>query len=103
MLAKMSYQPKERDMIAMHHDFVADHGDRMERITSSLVDFGIPDGDSSMARTVSLPAAIATKMVLDGKIPHRGVHIPVDPGIYNPILDELATMDIALTEKTYPL
>jgi hypothetical protein len=99
----MSYAEGEQDMIAMHHDFVADHGDRQERITSTLVDFGIPGGDSSMARTVSLPAAIATRMVLDGTITARGVHIPVSPDIYNPILDELATMKIALKEQSFPL
>ena len=103
MQSRMMYAERERDMIVMHHDFVADYGERVERITSSLVDFGIPDGDSSMARTVSLPAAIATRMILDGTITERGVHIPVQPSIYNPILDELATMDIALDEATTQL
>jgi saccharopine dehydrogenase-like NADP-dependent oxidoreductase len=103
MWEKMSYGEGEQDMIVMRHDFVADHGDRQERITSTLVDFGIPGGDSSMARTVSLPAAIATRMVLDKTITARGVHIPVTPDIYNPILDELATMKIALKEQSSPL
>ena len=103
MAARMMYAEGERDMIVMHHEFVADYGSKRERITSTLIDFGIKGGDSSMARTVSLPAAIAARMVLEGKITARGVHIPVDPGIYNPILDELATMNIALKEKTYPL
>jgi len=103
MQQKMMYAEREKDMIVMHHDFIADYGDRAERITSSLIDFGIPGGDSSMARTVSLPAAIATRMVLDGTITLRGVHIPVKPEVYNPILDELATMDIALKEQTLAL
>jgi saccharopine dehydrogenase-like NADP-dependent oxidoreductase len=103
MQDRMMYAEGEKDMIVMHHDFVADYGSRMERITSSLVDFGIPGGDSSMARTVSLPAAIATRMVLDGTITDRGVHIPVKPEIYNPILDELATLDISLKERTFQL
>ena len=103
MQEKMPYADGEKDMIAMHHDFVAEYPDRAEHITSTLVDFGIPRGDSSMARTVSLPAAIATRMVLDGTITARGVHIPVMPGIYNPILDELHTLDIALKEQTTPL
>lgn len=103
MLEKMSYAEAERDMIVMHHDFVASYGTKQEHITSSLVDFGIPRGDSSMARTVSLPAAIATRMILEGQVPDRGVKIPVDPHIYNPILDELATLDIALKEKTEAL
>ena len=103
MQAKMMYADKERDMIVMRHDFIAERGDKVEHITSSLVDFGISGGDSSMARTVSLPAAVATRMVLDGTITLRGVHIPVQPAVYNPILDELATMDISMEEETLPL
>jgi saccharopine dehydrogenase-like NADP-dependent oxidoreductase len=103
MQAKMSYAADEQDMIVMHHDFVADFGSRQERITSSLVDFGVRGGDSSMARTVSLPAAIATRMIAQGSIKRPGVLIPVEPDIYEPILAELATLDIALKERTYPL
>ena len=45
---------------------------------------------TAMAKTVGLPAAIATKMILSGEIHKTGVVIPVTPDIYNPLLDELA-------------
>ncbi|MFQ6039040.1 MAG: saccharopine dehydrogenase C-terminal domain-containing protein, partial [Candidatus Aminicenantales bacterium] len=61
--------------------------------------FGIPGGDSSMARTVGLPAAISTRLILEGKIQKKGVHIPVQPDIYEPILEELKNMGIAFKEK----
>ncbi|MDO9547380.1 MAG: saccharopine dehydrogenase C-terminal domain-containing protein, partial [Candidatus Marinimicrobia bacterium] len=67
-LEKMPYKEGERDMIVLYHDFLAKWPDKTKRITSTLVDFGIPHGDSSMARTVSLPAAIATRLILQGKI-----------------------------------
>jgi saccharopine dehydrogenase (NADP+, L-glutamate forming) len=38
-------------------------------------------------------------MILDGKIGVRGVHIPVIPEIYNPVLDNLEKMEIRLTEE----
>ena len=98
---KMPYQPGERDMIVLLHKFVARFPDgRQERISSTLIDFGQPGGDSSMARTVSLPAAVAAKLILTGRITDTGVHVPVKPAIYNPVLDELATMDIRCIEKT---
>ena len=98
--SKLVYQPGERDLLVQFHDFVAAYPDgRRERITSTMVDLGIPNGDSSMARTVSLPAAIATKLILNGKINVPGVHIPVLPEIYHPVLDELETMNIRLTER----
>jgi len=101
MLEKMPYQPGERDMIVLCHYFVARLASgAQQRMTSTMVDFGQPDGDSSMARTVSLPAAIATRLILSGKIMQPGVHIPVKKEIYNPVLDELATLGIKCVEKT---
>jgi saccharopine dehydrogenase (NADP+, L-glutamate forming)/spermidine synthase len=100
MLEKLQYEPGERDMIILEHTFEASYPDgKKEKITSTLVDFGIPDGDSSMSRTVGLPAAIGTKLILEGKIQELGVHIPVIPSIYIPILEELKGMGIAFTEK----
>lgn len=99
-LKKMSLKPEERDMVVMHHEFVAEYPSKKEYITSTLVDYGIPNGDSSVSRTVALPAAIAVKMILEEKIDNTGVHIPVIPEIYNPILDELEEMDIIFHEKT---
>jgi len=100
MAAALSYRPGERDMLVMRHDLTFEYAaDRRERITAIMVDFGIPDGDSSMARTVSLPAAIGARMVLEGQIQLRGVHIPIEPNIYNPVLDELVKLGIAFSES----
>ena len=41
-------------------------------------------------------------LILTGQIQQPGVHIPVSPEIYNPVLDELATMGIRCVEKTMP-
>ncbi len=46
-----------------------------------------------MARTVSLPAAIAVRLILEGKIKGTGVQIPVTPAIYEPVLKELEEME----------
>jgi len=102
MQEKMQYNPGERDMIVLLHRFEAEYPEtgKKEKIQSLLVDYGIPNGDSSMARTVSLPAAIAVKMILTGKIKETGVLIPVIPGIYEPVMEELETMGIKFDEKT---
>jgi saccharopine dehydrogenase-like NADP-dependent oxidoreductase len=99
MTATMAYAPGERDMIAMQHEFVAEYPDRKEAITATMVDYGIPHGDTSMARTVGLPAAIASRMILHGEFQGLlGVHVPVIPEIYVPVLAELETLGIGLTE-----
>ncbi len=101
MEERMQYGKGQRDMIVLCHDFRAEfpNGPR-EHITSTLIDFGQADGDSSMARTVGLPAAVGSKLILTGEVKLPGVQIPVAPAIYNPVLNELADMGIKCLEKT---
>jgi hypothetical protein len=66
-----------------------------------MIDYGIPHGDTSMARTVGLPAAIAVRLIMHGEFAGlTGVHVPVIPEIYEPVLLELAELGISLTETT---
>jgi saccharopine dehydrogenase-like NADP-dependent oxidoreductase len=100
MQAMMAYKPGERDMLVMQHEFIAEYADHKEAITATMIDYGIPFGDTSMSRTVGLPAAIAVRMILHGEMPGlTGVHVPVIPEIYQPVLQELAGLGIELTEK----
>ncbi|MCJ7817310.1 MAG: saccharopine dehydrogenase NADP-binding domain-containing protein [Candidatus Thorarchaeota archaeon] len=100
---KLNYAPGERDMLVMHHEFIAEYPDKKQKITSTMIDYGILNGDSSMSRTVALPVAIASRMILEGRINLTGVYRPIIPEIYEPILEELATLDISLEEHTFDL
>jgi saccharopine dehydrogenase-like NADP-dependent oxidoreductase len=103
MVEKLAFRPGERDMLVLFHDFRAEYPDgKRERIISRMIDYGIPHSDSSMSRTVSLPAAIGVDMILTGKIKQTGVLRPVTSDIYNPVLDELATLKISCEEKAQP-
>jgi hypothetical protein len=64
-----------------------------------MIDFGIPHGDTSMSQTVGLLAAIGVRLILQGKINLTGVHTPVVPEIYEPVLEELEQLGIHFTEK----
>jgi saccharopine dehydrogenase (NADP+, L-glutamate forming)/spermidine synthase len=98
---KLQYKEGERDMLVMVHDFIADYGDYKEKITSTMIDYGLQDsgGVSSMSRTVGLPAAIGVRMILEGRITDTGVHIPVKKSIYEPVLKELEELNIGFKEK----
>jgi saccharopine dehydrogenase (NADP+, L-glutamate forming) len=102
MTERCRFAPGERDMIVMQHEFEIDFADRRQRRLSSLVDYGIPGGASAMARTVSLPMAIAVRMMLEGTLRQQGVIAPILPDIYTPILKELETLGIAFKERTLP-
>lgn len=99
METTMAYKPGERDLLIMQHEMVAQYPDHKEAITATLIDFGIPYGDTSMARTVGLPAAIAARLILQGGISGvSGVHVPNIPEIYEPVLEELGRQGISLKE-----
>ncbi len=98
-LEKMSYAPGERDMLVLQHTFVAEFADRTEHITSTMIDFGIPDGDSSMNRTVGLPAAVAVRFILEGRFDRPGVIVPVMKEFYEPALEELERLGIEFSEE----
>jgi saccharopine dehydrogenase-like NADP-dependent oxidoreductase len=100
MISKMSLGPNERDMVVLQHTFLAGYSDgRKEVIRSRMLDFGTLATDTSIARTVALPAAIGAEMILNGRITVKGVHIPVIPEIYNPVLDHLEEMNIRMVEE----
>jgi saccharopine dehydrogenase (NADP+, L-glutamate forming) len=100
MIRKMSLSQEERDMVLLQHIFLAAYPDgKQEVIKSSMIDFGSPSTNTSVARTVSLPAAIAVKLILEKKINLTGVYRPVVPQIYNPVLDELKSLNIEMKEE----
>ncbi len=100
MISRMSLSDNERDTVIMQHIFLVSWPDgRKEVIKSSLLDFGTPATNTAIARTVALPAAIAVRMILANKITLTGVHRPVLPEIYDPILNELKTLGIEMKEE----
>nr|NQU91404.1 saccharopine dehydrogenase NADP-binding domain-containing protein [Bacteroidota bacterium] len=100
MIEKMMLGREERDMVVMQHTFLASYPDgKKEVIKSRMLDFGTMATDTAIARTVSLPAAVGVEMILKGQIHAKGVHIPVIPEIYNPILERLEDMNIKMIEE----
>lgn len=101
LLEKLYYKDGEKDMLLLRHTFVIENENKSEKtITSTLIDYGIPHGDSSMARTVSLPLGIGVKLMAEGKINLTGVQIPIKKEIYEPVLKGLEQLNIKMKEKT---
>jgi len=101
MISRMELKEDERDMVVLQHIIHASYPNgRREKITSSMVDFGTPAINTSIARTVALPAAIAVKLILESKISLKGVLRPVIPDIYRPVISELEMLGIKMKEET---
>ncbi|HPE77963.1 MAG TPA: saccharopine dehydrogenase C-terminal domain-containing protein [Draconibacterium sp.] len=99
MMKKMMLPEGARDMVVMQHIFLTENTyGQKEVIKARMLDYASAD-NTSIARTVALPAAIAAKVILDGKIIERGIQIPISKSIYEPVLNELETLGITMVEE----
>ena len=96
---KLGLQPKDKDMIIMLHEIEYEIDQKKSTIKSSLIVKGVDSIHTAMAKTVGLPLGIAAKLILEEKIIEPGLHIPVLPFIYEPVLKELREYDIVFHES----
>jgi saccharopine dehydrogenase-like NADP-dependent oxidoreductase len=89
----------DRDMILMMHEFEYEVKGRKHFMKSSLVVKGENAMRTAMAKTVGLPLGIAARLILEGKMPLKGLRIPIVPEIYEPVLKELAGHGIRFQEE----
>jgi len=93
MGTKMALGDHDRDLVVMKHIFkMEDKQKNKWQETSTMIVTGqskAAGGPTIMARTVGTTCAIATRLVLEKKIPQRGVLSPIHKEIYGPILETL--------------
>ena len=93
-------QPKDKDMIVMYHKFGYELNGKKEQIDSKMVCIGEDQTYTAMAKTVGLPVAMATLLILNGKITIPGVQLPIRREVYLPILKELEEYGVVFKEQT---
>ena len=96
---KLALANADRDMIVMLHEIEYMQNGVLHYLSSSLVVEGDDPKHTAMAKTVGLPLGIAAKLILEGAIKETGIHVPVIPSIYHPVLDELANAGIRFKEN----
>lgn len=96
---KLVMQTDDKDMIVMLHEIEYSVNEKNEKIRSCLIVKGEDQLHTAMAKTVGLPLGIAAKLVLEEKIKLTGLHIPVIPEIYEPVLKELEQNGIKFNEE----
>ena len=99
MEQKLVLKPNDRDMIVMMHELEYKLNSKRHFLTSSLIVHGEDHLRTAMAKTVGLPLGIATRLILEGRINVTGLHIPVIPEIYQPVMKELQENGIRFQES----
>ena len=95
-------QPTDKDMIVMYHKFGFELNGQRQQIDSKMVCIGDDQTYTAMAKTVGLPVAIASLLILNKKITTPGVQIPVNKEVYEPILKELEQHGVHFKEAIMP-
>jgi saccharopine dehydrogenase (NADP+, L-glutamate forming) len=96
---KWLLEENDRDMVVMMHEIGYRVENKNKKAIATLIVKGEDGLHTAMAKTVGLPLGIAATLLLKGKIHATGLHIPVIPEIYEPVLEELAAHGILFREK----
>jgi saccharopine dehydrogenase-like NADP-dependent oxidoreductase len=96
---KLALQTDDKDMIVMLHEIEYEVNSQRSIVNSSLVVKGENSLRTAMAKTVGLPLGIAAKLILNGTIELKGLHIPTKKEIYEPVLKELEEHGIKFNEE----
>ncbi len=97
---KWKMKETDKDMILMLHEFEYELNEKEHILKSSLIVKGENSLRTAMAKTVGLPLGIAAKLILENKIVLSGLHIPIIPEIYEPVLNELHLQGIRFQEES---
>jgi len=92
----------DKDMIVMYHKFGYELNGVKKQIDSKMVCIGDDQTYTAMAKTVGLPVAIACIQILNGNIKSKGVQLPIEKEVYNPILKELEKYGVVFKETEMP-
>ena len=80
-------------MIIMYHEFKYRNGNKIKKTTSTMVCIGDNKKFTDMSKTVGLPLAIASILILNKQIKIRGIIRPIHQQIYDPVLEKLDRFD----------
>lgn len=98
---KWKMEEEDKDMVVMQHEIEYLNKGLTHKVISSMVVKGENSNYSAMAKTVGMPMAILTELIMNKvvKAP-TGVLIPTMPEIYRPILNRLEKYGIEFTDIT---
>jgi len=96
---KWQFDPDDKDMIVMQHQFDFQLEGVHKKRLSTMVCIGKNTEETAMSLTVGLPLAMVARRILEREYREKGVQLPIIPEIFNPVLKELEENGIRFMEE----
>jgi len=96
---KWQLEQDDKDMIVMQHQFDFEKEGIRKKRFSTMVCIGENTLHTAMSLTVGLPLAMIARRILEGEYKEKGVQLPIQAEIYNPVLEELKEYGIRFVEN----
>ena len=87
------------DLIVMYHSIIYEINKKERKIISYLNIEGDDNIYTAMSKTVGLPIAILIEETIKNNLQYKGINLPFDSKIYDPILKKLKSYGIKFIEK----
>ncbi|MEJ2482544.1 MAG: saccharopine dehydrogenase C-terminal domain-containing protein [Gemmatimonadota bacterium] len=101
--SRLSIPAGGRDLVVLRHELEVIAADGSEESIVSTMAAEGASGFTAMSRTVGLPTALATQLLLDGELTLTGSLIPTHPAVYGPILEALESEGLTFEEMRRPI
>lgn len=103
---KLHMPPGSGDVVILMHEMDVAYPEergRKEKLTTTMIEYGVPDGFTAIAKTVGMPIAIAAELLLTDRLTITGCQIPTHPAVYEPVLQELKLQGLNFQETVLTL
>ena len=96
---KWTLHKNDIDLIAMYHSFIYEEDNKEKKIISYLKLEGEDSIYTAMAKTVGLPIAILIEHIIISNKKFRGINLPFNRDIYEPVLKKLEKLGVVFKDK----
>lgn len=103
LLNKWKLEPLDKDLIVMQHQVEYELDGKKYLDVSNLTMEGMDAQDTAMSRLVGLPMGIFARLISQGQIESKGVHIPTMAEVYEPVLEEMKEYGMQITHTVTEL
>jgi saccharopine dehydrogenase (NADP+, L-glutamate forming) len=101
LLKKWKLKTGDRDLVLIFHDIEYTLKGQTRRRTATVLQRGEYGRQTAMANAVGLPMGIFLRLFMEGKITSKGMHVPVTPEVYGPVLSEMEQYELEISIQDF--